>query len=482
MSKKEKKQEIQTNILKKLKNNGHRAYRPKELAKQLGYGSSTKYRTFRSVLQELVHQGVVHRVKGNRFSFKGEVRGELTGVLRVSRDGYGFVEVPGKEEDIFIPRNRIRTALDGDSVRILVHSASSPKDRSYGEIVEVLERNTARLTGTTKIRGGTVYITADDVRFNKNVYIHESDSQGLRSGKKVLVELGEFDSFRNAFRATLLETLGDSDDPEVLMQALIHQFNLPKSFPKAVEEASEAQQDDIPADETQRRLDLREKPIFTIDPDDAKDFDDAIHVIPKGNDRYEIGVHIADVSHYVPKGGVIDREALTRSTSVYLADRVIPMIPERLSNQLCSLRPGEDKLTFSCILEVDLAGNVHDYQFHETIIHSKQRFTYQEAQDILEGQQSQHPLAESVLKAAEIADAFTKKRFQNGSVEFDLPEIRVKLDDSGQPLEIIRKEMKASNRLIEEFMLLANQCAALVIETKSNPSKTIYISSSRPPQ
>ena len=481
MSKRDKKQDIQKAIIKKLSNNGNRSYRPKELAKQLGYGSSNIYRTFRAVLQELARQGVIHRVKGNRFSFKNEPTKTLEGYLRISRDGYGFVEIEGVEEDIFVPRNRIRAALDGDKVRILVHEASSKDDRSYGEVVEVLEKNTQRITGTSKVRGGTVYITPDDLRFKQKIYIHESESQGIRSGAKLVVELGQFDSFRHAYRATLVENLGDSDDPEVLMLALIHQFNLPLSFPEAVNKASMNTSERIPTSEIARRADLREIPIFTIDPEDAKDFDDAIHIIPLGDDRFEIGVHIADVSYFVPQGQEVDQEALIRSTSVYLADRVIPMIPERLSNHLCSLRPGEDKLCFSCILQVDLTGKVHHYEFKETVIHSKHRFTYQEAQDIIEGKDHKHPLAESVTWAAQIADVFTKKRFQQGSVEFDMAEVRVQLDEQGFPTEILRKEMKASNRLIEEFMLLANQCAALVVEqASSSPKPYIYRIHDRP--
>lgn len=481
MSKRDKKQAIQKDILKKLRNNGHRAYRPKELAKQLGYGSSPIYRSFRAVLQDLAHQGLIHKGKGNRFSFKSEPKGTAEGYLRLSRDGYGFVEIEGQTDDTFIPRNRIRAALDGDKVRILIHPSSSKDDREYGEIVDILERTTKRITGTTRIRGGTVYVLADDVRFNQNIYIHESESQGLRSGNKVVIELGQFDAFRKAYRAASVLKLGDSDDPEVLMLALIHHFNLPLDFPEAVIDKGEQTSEKIPASEIKRRLDLREKEIFTIDPDDAKDFDDAIHVTPLSNDRYEIGVHIADVSHYVPQGEVIDQEAIARSTSVYLADRVIPMLPERLSNNLCSLRPGEEKLTFSCILDVDLHGTVHAYQFHESIIHSKHRFTYKEAQDIIEGKNQTHPLATAVSLAAKIANVFTKNRYQQGSVEFDLPEVRVRLDEKGFPVEVTRKEIKASNRLIEEFMLLANQCAALVIEQHSSPPKPyIYRVHDRP--
>ena len=257
-----------------------KAYRPKELAKQLGYSSSPIYKTFRSVLQDMAIQGTIHKVKGNRFSYKSESNETAEGYLRISRDGYGFVEVEGREQDVFVPRNRIRAALDGDNVRILVHSPSSKDERTYGEVVEVISRSIQRITGTTKVRGGTVYIIPDDVRFKQNIYIHESESQGLRSGAKVVAELGSFDSFRNAFRATLKETLGDSQDPEVLMLALIHHFNLPLSFPEEVQTASQLASDVIPQPEIDRRLDLRDKDIFTIDPDDAKDFDDAIHVTP----------------------------------------------------------------------------------------------------------------------------------------------------------------------------------------------------------
>ena len=464
MSKRDKTQEIRKAILKKLKNNGHKTYKPKELARQLGYHSHTTYRTFRATLQELVRQGTIHREKGNRFSLKGAPTENAEGTLSVSRDGYGFVDVEGSENDIFIPRNKIRSAMDGDRVRILVRHPVSSSDRIYGEILEVLERNTQKLTGTTKIRGGTVYILPDEARFKQRIYIHESESAGIRSGKKVVTELGDFDSYRNAFRAKNVILLGDAEDPEVLMQALISHFNLPQSFPDPVINETDRIPDDIPAHEYERRLDLRDKPVFTIDPEDAKDFDDAIHVTPLPDGTFEVGVHIADVSHYVPLNTAIDKEALLRSTSVYLADRVVPMIPERLSNHLCSLRPGEDKLTFSCILILDEKATVHSFKFAETVIHSKQRFTYRQAQDIIEGIDRDHPMAHHVLQAQKIAHAFTKKRFKKGSVEFDMPEVRIRLDENGHPVDIVVKEIKESNRLIEEFMLLANQSAARAIE------------------
>ena len=463
MSKKKSKQkEIQQAILRQLSNNGHRAFRPKELAQKLGYHPHGAYKLFRATLQDLVDAGKIRRIKGNRFAFKSESTETSEGTLRVNRDGYGFVEVAGREEDVFIPRTYIRSGLDGDRVKIRVNK--SEDNRDSGEILEVLERKRQHVAGTTTRRRGTFYIIPDDTRFTRQIFIHESETADLKPDLKVIATLGEYDSFRSAYRASIDEVLGHAEDPQALMEALIRQFDLPRTFPDAVEKEATDTSERIPEAEYQRRLDLREHPIFTIDPNDAKDFDDAIHVIPLPSGRYEVGVHIADVSYYVPLHGAIDQEAAQRATSIYLADRVTPMLPERLSNNLCSLRPGEEKLAFSCILEVDENAVVHTFRFVETIIRSQQRFTYEEAQEIIEGKNGDHPMADSVLLAQNIASAFTKKRFAQGSIEFDVPEVRVQLDASGMPIAIRRKEIRAANRLIEEFMLLANQCAAKAIE------------------
>ena len=470
MSKKEKKREIRKAILAVLKNNGQRAYRPKELAQKLGYQSNLEYRTFRSALQDLVAKEQIRRVKGNRFIYKSKPVGFAEGVLRVSREGYGFVQVEGREEDVFIRRSKLNAAMDGDRVRIRVSRRPGKQERTSGEVLEILERGRATLVGTTKKRGGTIYVIPDDTRFAQDVYIHESESVNLQVGEKLVVSLGKYDAFRRAFRASIVEVLGLAEAPNVLMEGLIRHFNLPAGFDEALENASESISDDIPQKEIERRLDLRSYPIFTIDPDDAKDFDDAIHIIRKPNQHYEIGVHIADVSYYVTPGSDIDTEARERATSVYLADRVIPMLPERLSNRLCSLRPEEDKLTFSCILEVDSKGEVHSFSFRESVIRSKHRFTYAEAQHLLDSPDAEHPMSADVRLAGEIASIFTRKRFKEGSVEFDVPEVRVRLDELGSPVAIERKEMQASNRLIEEFMLLANQCAAKALPATTDPS------------
>ncbi len=485
MSKKEKKRELRKAIKAVLRNNGQQAYRPKELAKIIDTRSREDYILFRKALDDLVAKGQVRRVKGNRFMYRGKEDQTAEGIIHVNRDGYGFVEIEGQEEDIFVKRSRLNTARDGDRVRIRIerekehqgrrgrgrgfkgrgrdNDKSRPRRRT-AFVSEILERGRNTVIGTVDYYNDIFFVVPDDVKFNHSVYLTRVPEGKLNKGDKVEAALGDFDPFRQAFKATISRVFGPSDDPKVLMEALIHFFGLPTHFPEGVEREAGKISVDVPASAIKGRLDLRDKTIFTIDPDDAKDFDDAIHITPLANQRYEVGVHIADVSHYVKPGGAIDNEARERATSVYLADRVIPMLPERLSNVVCSLRPGEDKLTFTCLMEVDLNGNVHSYSFHETVIHSKQRFTYAEAQALIDDASATHPLEKDVRLAAEIARAFTKARFANGSVEFDLPEVRVKLDEKGAPIAIVRKELKEANRLIEEFMLLANQCAAKAVE------------------
>ena len=486
MSKKDKKREIRKAIKAVLRNNGQHAYRPKELAKVLDTQTREDFLIFRKALDDLVAKGQVRRVKGNRFMYKGKQDETMEGIIHINRDGYGFVEVEGQEEDIFVKRSRINTARDGDRVKIRIakekdsdkrggkkrgrrsdrgkHASKPTKRRRTAFVAEILERGRNTVIGTADYYNNIWFVIPDDAKFNHSVYLTRVPEGKLNQGDKVEAVIGEFDAFKQAFKSTLNCVFGPSDDPQVLMEALIHFFGLPKKFPREVEKEADKISIEIPESAIQGRLDLREKNIFTIDPDDAKDFDDAIHVIPLGKDRYEVGVHIADVSHYVTPGSAMDSVGRERATSVYLADRVIPMLPERISNVVCSLRPNEDKLTFSCMMEVDLQGNVHKYSFHESVIHSKQRFTYGEAQELIDNEDATHAMSDEVRLAAKIARSFTKSRFKNGSVEFDLPEVRVKLDDNGAPTAILRKEIKEANRLIEEFMLLANQCAAKAVE------------------
>ncbi|MEM0962634.1 MAG: ribonuclease R, partial [Bacteroidota bacterium] len=286
-------------------------------------------------------------------------------------------------------------------------------------------------------------------------------------GDKVVVTIDVFDDPRASPEGTIVDVLGPADAPGVDVLALAMAHGAPSDFPEEVEAYASKITDGITKTEIGRRLDLRDAPVFTIDPEDAKDFDDAIHTRDLGDGLIQVGVHIADVSHYVRSGDAIDQEALDRATSTYLVDRVIPMLPEVLSNGVCSLRPREDKLAYSCILTVDGGGNVHRWEIRETVIHSKERFTYDSAQAVLDGRD--HPLADEIRRAGTLARTLTKKRMADGAIDFDVPEVRVQLDAEGQPVAIYEKERKAANRLIEEFMLLANQAVAMEASKREVP-------------
>ncbi|MDX1545513.1 MAG: ribonuclease R, partial [Rhodothermales bacterium] len=290
----------------------------------------------------------------------------------------------------------------------------------------------------------------------------------------VVVSIDRFDDAHAAPEGRVLHVLGRGDDPGVRVLSLAMSLDVRAGFPDDAIAEAEAIPEALPQGEIDRRLDLRGTPIFTIDPVDANDFDDAIHITELENGNYEVGVHIADVSHYVRPDTALDAEAYLRGTSVYLVDRVIPMLPEKLSNKVCSLRPHEDKLTFSCIMEVSPRGSVKRYEIRETVIHSVQRFTYEEAQQLIQGGHPDHPLAPTVVTAARLARTLTKKRMRSGSVDFDLPEIRILLDEDGHPTDIVRKERQEANRLIEEFMLLANRTVAEHIGKQRKAKPFVY--------
>jgi ribonuclease R len=272
----------------------------------------------------------------------------------------------------------------------------------------------------------------------------------------------------------VLQVLGPASDPATRVLALALSYDARADFPADVLAEASALPQTIPAPEIARRRDLRDRRVFTIDPVDAKDFDDALHIDLLPNGHFEVGVHIADVGYYVRPETALDREAFARATSIYLVDRVLPMLPEPLSNGACSLRPHEDKLAFSCLMEVTPEGRLRRYEIVETVIHSHHRFTYEEAQALLDDPGSEHPFATDLHRAGRLAAALTRKRFDEGSIDFDLPEVRVELDAAGKPLRIYVKERKASNRLIEEFMLLANRTVTEHIATYSQPRPFVY--------
>ena len=384
------------------------------------------------------------------------------GRLIAKSQGYGFVEVEGQDEDYFIRESGMGTALSGDVVLVGLGAMQKGhvNKRRECEVLDVIERKRTQVVGTFNDKGHFAFVNPDDTRITQDLFIASDDFGGAQDGDKVVASIDRFEDRKASPEGRVLRVLGPASDAATRVLSLAMSMDVKADFPEEVEAAAEAIPERIPEEELERRRDLRDLKIFTIDPEDAKDFDDAIHIERKGNGSYEVGVHIADPSYYVEPGSALDVEALERATSVYLVDRTIPMLPEKLSNKVCSLRPGEDKLAFSCIMQVDSHGEVTSYELAETIIHSKERLTYDEAQDYIDGGFPDDPVASEVVLANRLAKTLTKKRMREGSVDFDTDEVNILLDANGNPADIVRKERIAANRLIEELMLLANRTVA----------------------
>lgn len=465
--------EIRLAVLKLLRNHGTRAFRPKELAKSLGYKRHDDYRAFHEVLAGLVAEGLVMEGKGGRVQYRPKPA-RLEGTIRVHPKGFAFVKVEGEEEDLYVSEHNVGTALDGDRVRIGMLAPRRGDRRREAEVLAVIERKRTQAVGTFWPRGAVAFVTPDDQRLVHSILIEREAFGEARAGDKVVASIDAFDDRHEMPVGRVLQVLGPASDPATRVLALALSYDARADFPADVLAAAAAIPDTLPASEIARRRDLRAKRVFTIDPVDAKDFDDALHLDLLPNGHFEVGVHIADVSHYVRPGTALDREAFIRATSVYLVDRVLPMLPEKLSNGVCSLRPHEDKLAFSCLMEVTPEGYVRRYEIAETVIHSHQRFTYEEAQALLEDPGSEHPFAADLHRAGRLAAALTRRRFAEGAIDFDLPEVRVELDAAGTPVRICVKERKASNRLIEEFMLLANRTVTEHIATYNQARAFVY--------
>ncbi|MEX0600660.1 MAG: ribonuclease R, partial [Rhodothermales bacterium] len=464
---------IKRDILSLLKNNGNKAYHAKQIAKELRYKDNQTFDRFQSVLANLEDERLIDRVKGGRYTFRIQPS-KVEGVLRVNAKGFGFVEVEDRDEDIFVRESNMETALDGDRVLVGLAAPSRGDRRREGEVLSVIERKRTQTVGTFQKQGHFAFVVPDDKRLTQDIYVPSEAFNEADNGDKVVVSIDRFDDRKASPEGRVLQVIGAGDDPSVRVLSLAMSLDIRSGFPDEVIRETQAVRDAIPREEIDRRVDLREKPIFTIDPEDAKDFDDAIHVLDLPNGNLEVGVHIADVSHYVKTNTELDAEALQRGTSVYLVDRVIPMLPEKLSNKVCSLRPDEDKLAFSIIMEVTSQGDVKEYEIAETVIRSHARFTYDEAQQFIQGGYPENAFSDHVVRAARLSRTLTSKRMRAGSIDFDIPEIRVILNDDGSPKKLVRKERIEANRLVEELMLLANRTVAAHVGARKNAKPFVY--------
>lgn len=442
-------------VLKFLQSEPFRTFKAKEISRRLKIPQQD-YSKLRNTLRSLVRKGEILRLEKNRYGV-GKAAAEVIGRLHVNAQGYGFV-IPETGDDVFVSQKNMGKALHKDIVRVRLFASSSGQ-RQEGKVVEVIERVRTAIVGTFRKGRRNAYVIPDDLKIPKDIIVDSASTGNAKDGQKVVVKIEDWEGeYGNPYGA-VTEVLGYADEPGVDILSIFYGHSLPLGFPQHVEDAAEKIPTRISPEEIAGRLDLRDLDIITIDPADAKDFDDAISLEMLDNGNRRLGVHIADVSHYVRPGSDLDKEALERGTSVYLVDRVVPMLPEKLSNGICSLSEGSDKLCYSVLMELDSHANLVNYSIRETVIRSSKRFTYEEAQGVLDGKIFS-PFADLLGKMNKLYRQLAAKRHRRGSIDFDTLELDIELDDTGYPVAIRRKLRQDTNRMIEEFMLLANETIA----------------------
>ena len=420
---------------------------------------------FYNFLDELEEDGYIIKTKKGRVMSPNKM-GLFVGKFVAHRKGYGFVESDEEfTQDLFIPKDDINGALHNDRVMAEIVTPATEDKRAEGKVIKIIKREVTRVVGLFQENKSFGFVVPDDKKFNQDIFIPKRGFNGAKNDEKVVCEITLWPQENRKPEGKIIEVLGKKGERGVEIDSIIRAHGLPEEFPKKViDEANYVSSQDL-EDEIARRLDLRHLDIFTIDGEDAKDLDDAIsiEVLPNGN--YKLGVHIADVTHYVREKSKLDKEALKRATSVYLVDKVIPMLPKQLSNGVCSLNPFEDKLTLSCIMEIDENGKVVNSEIAETVINSKARMTYTEVSDILEKddeklKQTFAKQVEDFKNAEKLARILMKRRERRGAIDFDFPEAKIILNREGKVVDIKCYERRISNKMIEEFMLVANETVA----------------------
>jgi len=453
---------LRQELLGFLQKNRKRQFTTKQLSVELNLYNQVANNKIRATLDRLAEEGKINYLEKGRYQYGGASGQVLVGKIQITNAGFAFLLMED-QEDIFINATNTGKAMNGDTVKVrLTETRRKKGNRMTGEVVEVINRAKTEFVGIVDQIGNTAFIVSDDPRMKMEFYVKPENLGEAQNGDKVLVKLLNWE--RRSPEVEVLQVLGKPGENNTEMHAILYQYGFNPAFPPEVEAEAERIPQTMPAQEIAKRRDFRDITTFTIDPIDAKDFDDALSFRVLENGRFEVGVHIADVSYYVKPGSLIDKEAFLRGTSVYLVDRTVPMLPEVLSNQLCSLRPNEDKFTYSAVFEMDGNAKVYKHWFGRTVIHSDYRFHYAEAEQVLKGE-SEGPYKEELDQLNSLAYKLREKRFATGSIDFDTPEVKFQLDDEGKPLRVIKKERGDSNRLIEDFMLLANREVAKYIGT-----------------
>ncbi len=449
-------------------NNPSQTFNYKQVCGRLGIEEEVEKQLVILSLQDLTEFKVLDEVYTGKYKLCSP-KGYVNGIVELKGNGEGKIVSDEISDEIFISQKNLNHALTGDLVKVYLY-ARRRVDLLEGEVVEIIKRTTNTFVGIVEITGTYAFLIPDGRNMPYDIFIPQKNLNGAKHGQKAIVQVEEWPRKSKSPLGNVIEVLGNAGENNVEMHAILAEFNLPSKFAKDVEKAAEQIPTKIPSGEISARRDFRNITTFTIDPEDAKDFDDALSIKKLDNGNWEVGVHIADVTYYMAENSILDNEAYERATSVYLVDRVVPMLPEKLSNELCSLRQNEDKLTFSAVFELDSNAKLINEWFGRTIINSNRRFNYDEAQKIIET--GVGDFSEEMLALQNLAVKLRNVRFKNGAIGFEKVEVKFKLDEQGKPLSVYFKESKDSNKLIEEFMLLANKKVAEFIGKKKDEKAT----------
>jgi len=419
------------------------------------------------VIEALKEKGSIVEKEAGKFQYKLTEQ-HISGKIDFTTSGAAYVVTSEFDQDIYIPKGRTKDALNGDMVKVLLNSY--PGRKKEGVVTQVIERKRTDFVGTAQVGPKNIFVIPDSQKLHVDFFIPREKSKNIKDGQKALIRLLKWNTAEPSPIAEVVEVLGYPGSHTTEMHAIMAEYGLPEHFPDAIESAAKSIPTKITEEEISKRRDFRHILTFTIDPHDAKDFDDAISFQKLENGNYEVGVHIADVTHYVKPQSTIDKEGLQRATSVYLVDRVIPMLPEVLSNFVCSLRPHEEKLCFAAVFEMDAEANIKKEWFGRTVIYSDRRFAYEEVQEIIETKKGDH--MDEILILDSLAKKLRDRRSKAGSIFFDKEEVKFHLDDMGKPMGVYFKVQLDAHKLIEDFMLLANkQVATLLGKTHENKQK-----------
>ncbi len=452
-------------VMGEFSNRPNQTFNYKQLAKRLNLKDVSAGRQIIPILKHLAEKGDLLEVYPGKYKLKSK-GGYIFGTVDMTQFGYAFILSEATEDDVFISRNNLNHALNGDYVKVNLYARRKGK-RVEGEVVEIIERARKTFVGIVEVSRHWAFLNPDSKEMPFDLFIPPDKLNGAKTGQKAIGKITEWTKGSKNPVGEIIEVLGEPGVHDVEMHAILAEFELPSRFTEEVEKAAEMVPVQISAQDYKERRDFRGTTTFTIDPVDAKDFDDALSLQKLKNGHWEVGIHIADVTHYVKPKSLLDQEAYERATSVYLVDRVVPMLPEKLSNLVCSLRPDEEKLCYSAVFEMNEEAKVLNQWFGRSVILSNRRFTYEEAQDIIESGKGE--LQDEILQLHKLAQILRENRFREGSFSFERVEVKFHIDDSGYPTGVYYKENKESNQLIEEFMLLANKKVAEFI---GKPSRT----------